>query len=139
MYQQVKSHLQSLYTRKASKWFVYSNLLEKRQYKNLQFRTNCFRVLAPPSSTAGADFDPDEDEPVLEARCLLTLPSIHTANYNFIVGHIFNLFTTFFCTLSNLYAFNQQSQRLTLISVLLNRFAIINKSLFRASLNLLVT
>jgi serine/threonine-protein phosphatase 2A regulatory subunit B' len=28
---------------------------------------NCFRTLAPPSTTPGAEFDPEEDEPSLEA------------------------------------------------------------------------
>ncbi|KAH7730697.1 serine/threonine-protein phosphatase 2A regulatory subunit gamma isoform-like isoform 1 [Aphelenchoides avenae] len=31
------------------------------------FAVNVFRVLAPPSNPAGAEFDPDEDEPALEA------------------------------------------------------------------------
>lgn len=32
-----------------------------------QLAANLFRVLSPPSNPVGAEFDPDEDEPTLEA------------------------------------------------------------------------
>jgi serine/threonine-protein phosphatase 2A regulatory subunit B' len=31
------------------------------------FSTNLFRTLPPPSNPTGAEFDPEEDEPTLEA------------------------------------------------------------------------
>ena len=36
-------------------------------YWLLQFAVNTFRTLPPPSNPNGAEFDPEEDEPSLEA------------------------------------------------------------------------
>lgn len=36
-------------------------------YIIFKFSTNIFRVLSPPSHPIGTDFDPDEDDPTLEA------------------------------------------------------------------------
>ena len=36
-------------------------------YVSLQFSVNLFRALPPSSNPSGAEFDPEEDEPTLEA------------------------------------------------------------------------
>ena len=56
----------------------------------LQFAINMFRTLPPPSNPSGAEFDPEEDEPTLEAAWphLQVCPLFLSLLYHFL-AHIF--------------------------------------------------
>ena len=46
----------------------YTSLLYEYEYDaRAQFACNVFRTLAPPSNPVGAEYDPEEDEPALDA------------------------------------------------------------------------